>query len=182
MSCANWQPRIALWAGGEGPAEDVEAHLAECAACRETASAYKRDLELLTNAHREEILPAHYAAVRARVLAQLARKRRLAWLWATGAAAAALALVFLALPKPPVPEPPQVTVSRPTPPPLPSPAAGRASQPAARRVSKPSVERQGAVAKSIELPAEPQPEPFVVKLLTDDPDVIIYWIADETGD
>jgi hypothetical protein len=25
-------------------------------------------------------------------------------------------------------------------------------------------------------------EPFVVKLLTDDPDVIIYWIADTRGE
>jgi hypothetical protein len=31
-------------------------------------------------------------------------------------------------------------------------------------------------------PRRPAAEPLLVKLVTDDPDVVIYWIADDRGD
>lgn len=57
---------------------------------------FERTLELLREAHREPIAEAHYAAVRARVLAKLETRRRL-WLgvWVYGLVAAAL--VFFAV-------------------------------------------------------------------------------------
>jgi hypothetical protein len=45
-----------------------------------------------------------------------------------------------------------------------------APPPARRRVAR-------RVARPI-VPATPTPEPLIVKLQTDDPNVVIYWIAD----
>src|SRR5689334_21617250 len=59
-------------------------------------------LDILKAAHRDPIDPAHYTAVRARVLAEIERTRspwrRYAWL--SGAIAAALALLALLYPMP----------------------------------------------------------------------------------
>jgi anti-sigma-K factor RskA len=85
-------------------------------------------VELLRETHREPIDPAHYVAVRARVLAELGRGRRPVWPWAWALAAAAVAVVlaFVMIPRP-----------------------------------KPVGQ-----------------EPVVIKLLTDDPNVVIYWIGE----
>ena len=40
--------------------------------------------------------------------------------------------------------------------------------------------RQGVALD--EIPAEPpKPKQLVVKLLTDDPNIVIYWLVDQTG-
>jgi hypothetical protein len=110
--------------------------------------------------------------VRARVVAELEQKRRplWAWAWSFGLAAAAVALlVTLALRPGRTPErrapvvavnhPPVVVAHEPavTPPP---------HRRVARRMAPPIV------------PDAPDPEPLIVKLQTDDPNVVIYWIAD----
>ncbi|MGB7718912.1 MAG: hypothetical protein WBL65_03365, partial [Bryobacteraceae bacterium] len=94
--------------------------------------------------------------------------RRLAWSFGLAAAAAAL-LVTLALRPGRTPErrapvvaanhPPVVVVREPVVPPPPH-------RRVARRVVRPNV------------PDTPAPEPLIVKLQTDDPNVVIYWIAD----
>jgi hypothetical protein len=118
--------------------------------------------ELLRAAHQEPIDPAHYTAVRARVLAEIERTRnpwrRLAWI---SGVAATLAAFLLLLPVP-----------RPKLPPLPAPAVPAfavslaASAPPAPRV----------VARA----AAPRPhrQPLTIKLQTSDPNIVIYWIAD----
>jgi anti-sigma factor RsiW len=197
MNCRDWEERIALDAGGDLPPDDVvdlDRHLAGCAACRETAASYGQGLALLREAHAEPIPEAHYAAVRARVLAKL-EGRQPAWrrLWAYGLATAAVAVVVATLWLRPVSRPvppPEVAVVRP---PVP---VGQASRPAfllsGGAVSKKRLRKAGQEARPTSLaqslvaqpnPSEPQPaEALVVKLFTDDPSVIIYWIADKTGD
>ena len=119
--------------------------------------------ELLRAAHNDPIDPAHYTAVRARVLAEIEQTRspwrRLAWLSGVGAVAAALTLV--------------VPFPRPTLPPLPPLAtpgvAGNLV--AGARPQVPHVARAQRVAK-------PHHEPITVKFQTSDPNIVIYWIAD----
>jgi len=101
MSCAIWEEPVALFAGGDlEPAEaaGVERHLSECAACRALAADLQSNLDGLREAHREPLAREHYTAVRAGVLAELAKAPRprmvSAWGWA-GALAAAAAGVWL---------------------------------------------------------------------------------------
>ncbi|MGD0497618.1 MAG: zf-HC2 domain-containing protein [Bryobacteraceae bacterium] len=191
MNCGDWEERIALHAGGDLPpdeAAEMERHLAGCAGCREAAASYGRDLALLHEAHADPIPEAHYAAVRARALAKL-EERRLTWrrVRLGGLATAAVAVVVGILWVRPASKPaPQVAVAR-----LPVPV-GQASRPAlvasgaraAKKTKKAGREaRPTTLASVVAAPKEPQPaEPLVVKLYTDDPNVIIYWIADKTGD
>jgi anti-sigma factor RsiW len=175
MNCSDWEERVALHAGGDLPpaeAAEVERHLRECAACQVLASGFEQSLALLREAHNEPLAPAHFSAVRARVVAELEQKRRplWAWAWSFGLAAAAVALlVTLALRPGRTPErrapvvavnhPPVVVAHEPAVAPPPHPRV-------ARRAARPIV------------PDAPDPEPLIVKLQTDDPNVVIYWIAD----
>jgi hypothetical protein len=116
--------------------------------------------EILQDAHNDPIDPAHYTAVRARVLAEIEQQhspwRRLAWLSGVGALIAAL---FFAIPMP-RPELPRLPgIAAPSAPAL----LARAPQPAvhARRVTP-----------------RPRRDPLTIKLQTSDPNIIIYWIAD----
>jgi len=167
MNCREWEERVALYAGGDLPPREAaaaERHLAACAGCREFAEELRQSLDSLRAAHEEPLEPAAFAAVRARVLAQLEPKRRPAWRWAWVPVLAALGIVWLLVRPAPV-EPLRVAIAPPPAPKLEIPAA-----PSAPR--KPLVR----VHRARKLP--PPPGPLMVKLITDDPNVVIYWIAD----
>ena len=176
MICRDWEERIALHAGGDLPAAEaaeLRAHLAGCEGCRGAAALYGADLELLREAHREPLEEAHYAAVRARVLAELGRNRRPVWrwMWVGGLVAAAAAAVLLLWPRAvQTPERIEIAAIRPAAPQIEEPRPAHVTHPR-RAIRAPSF---AAVSEPERHPAEP----LVVKLLTDDPNVIIYWIAD----
>jgi anti-sigma factor ChrR (cupin superfamily) len=177
MNCGDWEERIALYAGGDLGAPDssaVERHLAGCGECRGFAQGISDSLALLRAAHEEPIAAGHYAAVRAAVLDRLARGPSPwpRWLWAP-ALAAGLAVAGFFLTVRPV-QKPRVYVAAVRPPvelpAVPVRPAKAVPQPAPVRRPRP----QRTVA-----PKPPTPvEPLVVKLITNDPDVVIYWIAD----
>lgn len=138
-------------------------------------------LEILRQAHREEIPEAHYAAVRARVLAQIAAGRKPVawWKWAACGLAAALVLAaFVARPKHAVEVRPvarQLTAAvreAPSEPAVPAVASPEPAAPARKASRRPAA----AVTYRVVGPPVAQ-QPVVVKMLTDDPDVVIYWIA-----
>ena len=144
MNCREWEERIA----GEDPA--AARHVAECGACATFARGLREALLELRAAHEEEeIAPAHYAAVRARVMAELRPRRR--WVWA--AAAVVIAVLGLGLRErmrvEELPDRPVVAVAPPAP-------AARAPKRAARRMKR---------------------EEIVVRIEMEDPDLVIYWIA-----
>jgi anti-sigma factor RsiW len=161
MNCVDWEERIALYAGGDlAPAEAqaVERHVAECAGCQVLLSGLRQSLALIREVHDEPLEEAHFAAVRARVLAELehAPARRWRFIWAPALAAAAVVLLMVAWPRPE-----QHIV-------LPMPHA-----PAAPLVAKVLLEPPKAK------PRQPQAsEDVVIKIETDNPDVVIYWIAE----
>jgi len=174
MNCSHWEERIALHAGGDLPpaeAVEVERHLRECAGCQVLASGLKQSLALLREAHDEPLAAAHFSAVRARVVAELEKGRRPSWWWAWtyGLAAVAVALlVMLALRPGRTPVVARtnrsLTVAAPS---LPAVAVPEPATPPHRRV-----------ARRVVRVNVPEPEPLIVKLQTDDPNVVIYWIAD----
>ncbi|HYW42751.1 MAG TPA: zf-HC2 domain-containing protein [Bryobacteraceae bacterium] len=184
MNCRDWEERLALYAGDDlAPAERaaVERHLGECAGCQVFLSGLKAGIDTLREAHEDGPSEAHLAAVRARVLADLRHRRRSrAWAWAVATVAAVLLLLVAVRPgrkeAPPVPV---VAVSRP-------PAPVEIERP---RPRQPVRRVRHVVARNrvrTPLLASPPPnepaEPLVVKLITDDPDVVIYLISGGKGE
>ena len=131
--------------------------------------------------------PAVLAEVRRRVMSEVVDRRPsllYAWRWKYALAAAAVAVLAVGAGvsvRRPVEVPPVevATVRRPARVP-----ARQAEEPAPRKV----VRQAGKPA--LQLPArkaeEPAPrteaEPLLVKLVTDDPEVVVYWLVDRTGD
>lgn len=115
-----------------------------------------------------EIPPVAYAAVRARAMERVAEGRRRVWpLWIAAATAAAGVASMLFLRTTPPATPPVAAAipvaASPAPAPVPPLPIVRVRH---RRHPKPA------------LPGEP----LQIKMLTDDPDVVIYWIVDKKGD
>jgi hypothetical protein len=177
MNCVEWEERIALYTGGELAGEDaaeVERHVGQCLGCQVFASGMRQSLEFLTSAHQDVPDPAHFAAVRARVLSEIrGTSRRYLWpVIAAVAAAAAILLVMLRphpVRKPDAPQPVVAHVPAPEPPLEPAVRVARHRRKAPRR-------RAVVVAKA--QPRHEETKPLVVKLVTDDPNVVIYWISE----
>jgi hypothetical protein len=175
MSCSDWEERIALYAGGDLSSAEVERHLRECAGCQLLLSGIRENLGLLREAHGEAIDAAHYAAVRARVLSELqcgrSRGWRHAWVYAMVIAAVLLVAVLKNRGQTgrfPVSAGPVESENVPSVPGL-MPGLMPAAPARRRKVRREPIVQVVA-------------EPIVVKLITDDPDVIIYWITDTKGE
>ena len=171
MNCFEWEERIALYAGGDLPTAEaaaVERHVAECADCQSLLSGLRASMSLVQEAHGEPIESAHFAAVRARVLAELERapahRWRFAWMYAV-AAAAAVVLLLAVWPRPEL----RLALPMPSAPAAPSMAKVRVTAPVIRVI--PRKRPQAAPTESV-----------MVKLETDNPDVVIYWIAESRGE
>jgi hypothetical protein len=161
MTCQEWELEIA----GESDRPELAAHLAGCEHCR----AFAREMEADRAALASLAPPAAaLRGVRIRVMSHLhARRRRTAYLWWAAAVACLAALAFGLLVQPRAPETLAVVV-----------AAPKAPQPAFAPVShasRPHRKRAAALARSA-------PEPTVIKIFTDDPNVVIIWLVDKKGD
>ena len=172
MKCADWERLIA----GEVESAELEEHLIGCVACR----AFAREME--ENRAALAVLsadPAACDAVRARVLAEirLQRRRRAWWIWpAAVAACAALVVALMVARRFGSPAPPR---------PVEFAKAPKLMEWTAK--PSPSLVRRAARVRPRPAPVVPQPvvaqkEPLVVKMLTNDPDVIIVWLIDQKGD
>lgn len=171
MNCRDWEERVALYAEGDLTQAEMQAaerHLAGCTACREFLAELKQSLAALRAAHAEPLEASAFTLVRTRVLEQIDRAggpvRWLGWIGALAAAAAVLLILLLPrpVPKPIIVKAPPLQVAAGPPAPVISPAAKPVSRRKRRSAPRPQLR---------------QPEPLVVKLVTDDPDVVIYWIA-----
>lgn len=179
MSCDKFEPLIALYIENDlaqAEAQAVESHLAGCDACREFAAEMRESQAALKALRTEFVDDAVLLQVRTEVLSAASHRQR-AVAWPRYAIAAGLVLALLAgwmwqiRPKAALePRPIAASVSVP-----PLPVTVPASQPRARtRVARTRTHRPQAapVFKS---------EPLVVKMITDDPQVVIYWLVDQNG-
>jgi len=189
MNCHGMEERISLYAGGDLRPEEaagVERHVAECAGCQLLLSGLWESLRLLREAHCEPVDEAHFAAVRARVMSRIERGRSPWWrqVWVYAAAVAVVALLVVAV-RPvrksaPVPLPRVATSVGGAAAPVRGRPPGRPALPPRNSAGKvrPARRRSAPPAQKAEEPAQP----LVVKLLTNDPDVVIYWITDTKGE
>ncbi len=117
------------------------------------------------------IPPAAFAAVRQRVLSEIqAKRRRTAWWgWPAVGAAACVAILFVSY-LPSNPPRPVALVARKDPP--------KIEWTVAHPVRQKSSGRLLAQAR----PARKTEPLAIVKMLTDDPNVIIIWLVDQKGD
>jgi anti-sigma factor RsiW len=173
MNCQAFEPLIALYIEGDLPGQDtprVEAHLAACAGCREFLEDLQASQAAVKELVAERVDGALLAAVRAGVLQKIDNRRRVLWPWV---AAAATALALLALFR--TPSPPVAHDARPV---------TIATAPKASGLTAPviSVRRPGRRPGPRIRAAKGHAPPLVVKMLTNDPDIVIIWLVDQTGD
>jgi hypothetical protein len=169
MNCSDWEQQIAV----ESQRAELAEHLKICERCREFA----RELEQNAVALRElTIPPAAFATVRQRVISEIQVKdrRTMWWTWSAVAAAACLAILCVSyvLPRLQKPVPPVPVLAKIIPPKI-----EWTPQPVTHRVHHKSSGRSLAQAAPVR-----KTEPLaVVKMLTDDPNVIIIWLVDQKG-
>jgi hypothetical protein len=170
MNCREFEDRIALYAGDDLPAEDaaeVERHLGQCPECARFAEEMRESqvsLKLLSNS-------APGPMVRGRVMQAVDRRPgRIPWV----AAAAAACVVIAAglswhLREPPRVEPVPIAAAPPVVIPAPPPPPPRVV---------PAIRKRKPKWKPEPVLLAQNTEPLVVKMLTDDPDVVIIWLVD----
>lgn len=170
MKCPDWEREIA--AESESPA--LEEHLNVCADCRALAREMEENRAALQSLAVDR---GALGAVRARVLGEIQpRKRRRAWwTWSAAAAAACVAILSAGLILPRFKNPARPgPVEFATAPKL----VEWTVKPARRTVRIPP---DLARIPRPQAPAVASAEPLVVKMLTNDPDVIIVWLIDQKG-
>ena len=177
MNCSKFETDIALYAGGDlplGRIARVEAHLADCAACRALAEDLRAEQALLSELRDSPLEDAMLAQVRQRVLVEIRRagfspRGALAPLLAL-AAALLLAVVLLWPRHHPgaahrlaaASHAVQAEAGR-------GPAAAHGAAPLIRK-SRHHLRRTPA--------AQPGP-PLLVQFVTDDPNIVVYWLIDQ---
>ncbi len=178
MNCEQARELAALAASGDVTTEEerlLASHMDGCGECRAEAQAFEALRDRLAGMRLQALPDSAYTAVRARVLGKIG-ERRVGWAILSPAFAVVVACtVILAI----VLDPEKPIVTAPARQPAALVAAGgirditpviAAPEPARR------IRRAARRAK-----AQDAVEPLVVHFFTDDPDVVIYWIADGRG-
>ena len=178
MSCQKWEIDVALYAGGDLPVSRLAgtvAHLQVCAECRALADDVRAGQSLLREPPDEALEDAMAAHVRRRVLARLRRQQveeagsaRRYWKWALAAALVLATLLML----PRRTEKPAAMARAAAP----DRVAG--APPAVVGVRRPPPRQRHHRAPPRHTTPRPPGEPLLVQLVTDDPNIVIYWLVD----
>jgi pyrroline-5-carboxylate reductase len=183
---SEWEEAIALAAGGDlSPAEQaaLDAHLFTCEPCRK----FGAEMGVQTVALRDLANdPVETAQLRQRVFAAVRPRRMRPVAWIAAAAAALLLIVFVAN----RPKKPEVAITQPPPAksqPIDKPQPAAKSQEAEKPQPQSPVEVAALKPKPLpERPArlrnEKQSRDTVITFVTDDPDVVIYWLVNTEGE
>lgn len=199
MKCGYSEQDIALFVEGDleqARLLQIEAHLPECAACRLLADELRESQSIFKALRQDTVSAAALGHVRNRVLAEVAGvssttpwgRRVERWLFLGARRGYALAGVGLAVlmviglwysrtPEVLLPAPlPAAAVPKDEPQPQVKAivAVEQLDQHPRRQKARPAV-----TAKRV-APGE-SPKQLVVKLLTDDPNIVIYWLVDQNG-
>lgn len=193
MSCRDFEHLIALHVEGDGSESErqrVESHLRTCSDCWDLAEDLKESQAVFKSIRVHVPNSAMLSVVRARVLHEVAGRDLgtwFEWLFLLGcrqkATLASMVLMVVGSgalwfawesEAPMAPRPTVVIVPPAVPDPLPQAVSSRPDPKPHVRYHKPA---------PVVVSQEPQPQAQVtIRLLTDDPNVIIYWLGDEKGD
>jgi anti-sigma factor RsiW len=211
MKCSYPQNDIALYVEGDLPparARDIEGHLTSCSACRELLTDLRESQAVLKELRQDTVHPAALSSVRSRVLAEIDGTRwRPVWGRWVYALSGGLFLLMISvgwllnIGKPPA-TPVEDSLSSNALPSAdavqPSVGTGTVPEPIAKAVTEPKGIQTRPVVKAnrrvrlhevavkaqqpvnANISAEP-PKQVVVKLMTDDPNIVIYWLLDAGG-
>ncbi len=169
MNCVQFETDIALYAGGDLPPArhaPLESHLAECAACRALAAELRGTVGLLASLRDDPVDEILLARVHQGVLARIPAPRSSRRYWKLAWAALLILAAVFAWPR----HSAMVQV-------LPRPRASRPiapSLPAAPVI--PAVRKSHRARRRI--PAAPAGPPLLVQFVTDDPNIVVYWLID----
>ena len=157
MSCMEWEHDIA----SELESAELQDHMRVCANCRQ----FDRELRANVAAMRSVAIDERaFDMVRRRVLAQIQTReqRRTWWIWPAAAAACVAFLCGAVLwPRFQNPAPPALVAFSKAP---------------------PKIEWGVKPVRPVPVSLAARREPLVVKMLTNDPNVIIIWLVDQKGD
>jgi len=186
MKCGFSEERIALYVENDlAQAErlEVEAHVLDCAECRQFVEELRESQTIFKSLRAETVSPAALANVRERVLLGLEsnwmlRIERflfagLRWRYAL-AGVVLVAVVsgsvwFWNEPETPIPV--GELYER--------PAGHRPALQPAVKPAAPLIEKTVRPVRRLKPKPAAEPKQVVVKLLTDDPNIVIYWLVDE---
>ncbi len=157
MSCSEWEHDIA----SERESAELQDHMRVCANCRQ----FDRELRANVAAMRSVAIDERaFDMVRRRVLAEIqAGNRRATWRMWPVAAAASIAFLCGAVLWP--------RFQNPAPPAL-----------VAFSKAPTKIEWSAKPVRPVPVSLAARREPLVVKMLTNDPNVIIIWLVDQKGD
>jgi anti-sigma factor RsiW len=162
MTCQECELALAM---EQNKVQNVDEHLAVCSACRALAEELRANAAAFES-FADDPLPSVRHHVMAQVRSRSAARQVLRWGWAVAAAAAIVVATFLVRSTAPEQTVPPVHVSQ-------------------------VQSRDGQGADAREIPPPPRArrthrqlvQPLMVKMLTSDPDVVIYWqIESEDGE
>ena len=202
MNCAEFEERIALFVENDLSDAEVTAvdrHLESCAQCREFAAGLRESQSMLKALRREPIDDAVFGDVRGKVIRRVSNARP-AMTWPKYAIAAMLLVMLAAAalwrtrPAATVGVPavtahigPGTALSRPTATTSVQDAPPIAKMTVRHRRAKGQANANAHLARQNIQQTKPthpravNSEPLVVKLLTNDPQVVIYWLVDQNG-
>jgi anti-sigma factor RsiW len=179
MSCHKFEPLIALYVENDlaaAEAQAVESHLAACDPCRKFAAEMRESQAALKALRTEFVDDALLLQVRTEVLSAASHRQR-AVAWPRFAIAAGLVLALLAgwmwQMRPEARLEPRPIAASVSAPPLPATVL---APPPRTRTGLARVRRHRPQAAPVF-----KSEPLVVKMITDDPQVVIYWLVDQNG-
>jgi anti-sigma factor RsiW len=176
MSCTKFESLIALYVESdlaESERRIVEAHLESCHGCQEFAADIRESQTALKELRMDFVEESSLQEVRAGVLNQLrTQRKKAAWPWYAVAAMLLAGLLAGWLWRARTAAPPEV-----------QPRAAVITPPTLAAVpARPQRVRIARVSKHHRHPAPAfQSEPLVVKIVTDDPQVVIYWLVSKNG-
>lgn len=179
MSCPNFELPIALYVENdlaEAEARGVEAHLDTCNGCRVFAGEMRQSQEMLKLLRRELVEDVVFQEVRVRTLGGISRDRKTS-AWGRSAIAAVLVLALLAGWMWRSRASAKLDIAK-----LDlRPVAAVTPRPALAQAQTAHVARKRLARKDAPRVPSFKSEPLVVKMITDDPDVVIYWLLDQNG-
>ena len=193
MSCS-FEALVALHVEGdldESERQRVESHLRTCSECWDLAEDLRESQAIFKSIRQDVPNQAMLSAVRARVLEDVAGMQSGGWFsrffpfgFRQRATLAGIALLIIgggALwlgrgPEAPVVPPPPVAASLQV-------APETVTPPVALPVSRPPAAKLRVQRpRPATVPQDQEPQQVTIRLVTDDPNVIIYWLGDEKGD